>query len=67
MKTYDLPDENGCFGTFGGRFVAESLMPLILELEETYKTAKKDPIFNSVIKSNIFFRVSLLDSWGITH
>ncbi len=36
------PDEEGAFGHFGGRFVAETLMPLILELEEAYETAKKD-------------------------
>lgn len=39
------PDENGHFGIFGGRFVAETLMPLILELEKAYAEAKKDPAF----------------------
>jgi tryptophan synthase beta chain len=39
------PDERGRFGIFGGRFVAETLMPLILSLEEAYKTAKADPSF----------------------
>ena len=39
------PDENGFFGKFGGRFVAETLMPLILELEQAYNTAKADPKF----------------------
>ena len=39
------PDENGHFGIFGGRFVAETLMPLILELETAYAEAKKDPAF----------------------
>ncbi len=39
------PDERGFFGIFGGRFVAETLMPLILELEEAYKAAKSDPQF----------------------
>ncbi len=39
------PDERGHFGTFGGRFVAETLMPLILELEQAYATAKADPGF----------------------
>ncbi|MBE7248821.1 MAG: tryptophan synthase subunit beta, partial [Actinomycetospora chiangmaiensis] len=33
------PDERGRFGIFGGRFVAETLMPLILELEAAYETA----------------------------
>ena len=39
------PDERGHFGAFGGRFVAETLMPLILELEEAWKFAKADPEF----------------------
>lgn len=39
------PDENGRFGKFGGRFVAETLMPNILALEAAYKTAKLDPDF----------------------
>ncbi|MGD9803018.1 MAG: tryptophan synthase subunit beta [Hyphomicrobiaceae bacterium] len=39
------PDEKGFFGMFGGRFVAETLMPLILELEKAYNAAKSDPEF----------------------
>jgi tryptophan synthase beta chain len=39
------PDEFGRFGLFGGRFVAETLMPLILEVEQAYKAAKADPNF----------------------
>ncbi len=39
------PDENGRFGIYGGRFVAETLMPLILDLEQAYETAKDDPEF----------------------
>ena len=39
------PDEAGRFGLFGGRFVSETLMPLILELEERYNFAKTDPTF----------------------
>ena len=39
------PDENGRFGQFGGRFVSETLMPLILELEAEYEKAKKDKAF----------------------
>ena len=39
------PDERGHFGAFGGRFVAETLMPLILELEEAYAAAREDPEF----------------------
>ena len=39
------PDERGRFGLFGGRFVAETLMPLILELEQAYAVARADPAF----------------------
>ncbi len=39
------PDEQGHFGIFGGRYVAETLMPLILEVEKAYEAAKKDPAF----------------------
>ncbi len=39
------PDERGHFGIYGGRFVAETLMPLILELERAYAVAKNDPAF----------------------
>ena len=41
------PDEAGHFGIFGGRYVAETLMPLILELEEAYGAAKADPAFRA--------------------
>jgi len=41
----DGPDENGRFGSFGGRFVPETLMPLILELEQVWKKARNDPAF----------------------
>ena len=41
------PDERGHFGIFGGRFVAETLMPLVLDLENAYETAKKDPRFHA--------------------
>ena len=39
------PDERGHFGDYGGRYVAETLMPLVLELGEEYKRAKADPAF----------------------
>src|SRR6476661_9551935 len=39
------PDERGHFGIYGGRFVAETLMPLILEMERAYNAAKNDPAF----------------------
>ena len=41
------PDERGHFGIFGGRYVAETLMPLILDLEKAYTAAKADPSFQN--------------------
>ncbi len=41
------PDARGRFGGFGGRFVAETLMPLILQVEEAYEAAKADPTFQT--------------------
>ena len=43
MSNY--PDENGRFGAYGGRFVAETLMPPILALEKAYNMARNDPSF----------------------
>lgn len=40
-----LPDDRGHFGLYGGRYVAETLMPLILEVEKAYDAAKADPSF----------------------
>ena len=39
------PDDRGHFGQFGGRYVAETLMPLILDLDKHYRAAKADPAF----------------------
>ena len=41
------PDERGHFGAFGGRYVAETLMPLILDLDRHYRAAKADPAFKA--------------------
>lgn len=43
----NLPDERGHFGQFGGRYVAETLMPIILDLEREYRAAKEDPAFEA--------------------
>jgi tryptophan synthase beta chain len=45
------PDEQGRFGLFGGRFVAETLMPLILDLEAAYREAKADPAYLAEVES----------------
>ncbi|WP_011386363.1 tryptophan synthase subunit beta [Paramagnetospirillum magneticum] len=48
LNTYRAgPDERGHFGIFGGRYVAETLMPLILEVEKAYAAAKADPAFQA--------------------
>ncbi len=44
------PDERGHFGLYGGRFVAETLMPLILELEAAYTQAKNDPAYHAELQ-----------------
>jgi len=48
LNTYRAgPDENGHFGIYGGRYVAETLMPLLREVEGAYETAKADPAFRA--------------------
>ncbi|HWV53904.1 tryptophan synthase subunit beta [Pseudorhodoplanes sp.] len=68
------PDETGHFGIYGGRFVAETLMPLILELEKAYAEAKKDPAFQKEMDyylahyvgrpSALYFAERLTDHFG---
>jgi tryptophan synthase beta chain len=41
------PDDRGHFGDFGGRYVAETLMPLVLDLDKAYRAAKADPAFTA--------------------
>jgi len=45
------PDDSGRFGLYGGRFVAETLMPNILELDQTYEAARQDPEFHEELKA----------------
>lgn len=42
-----LPDKKGHYGIFGGRYVAETLMPALLELEKAYEKARRDPAFKA--------------------
>ncbi len=44
---YAMPDVEGRFGPYGGRFVAETLMPLVLELNSSYEACKADPTFQA--------------------
>jgi tryptophan synthase beta chain len=46
---YDYPDARGHFGQFGGRYVAETLMPALLELEAAYRAAQADPAFQAEV------------------
>ena len=45
-----VPDKKGHFGIYGGRYVSETLMPALLELEEAYKHYRKDPSFKKELK-----------------
>jgi tryptophan synthase beta chain len=47
------PDERGHFGAYGGRFVAETLMPLILDLEKAYNDARADPAFKREMDAHL--------------
>src|SRR6185437_10592387 len=44
------PDDRGLFGIHGGRFVAETLMPLVLDVERAYEAAKRDPNFAAELR-----------------
>ena len=54
MQKYNQPDENGKFGEFGGCYVAETLMPAVLELQKIYKSLKNDQEFNQEL--NYYFQ-----------
>jgi tryptophan synthase beta chain len=68
------PDENGHFGIFGGRYVAETLMPLILDVEKSYNQAKTDPFFQDELEdylknyvgrpSPLYFASRLTEHYG---
>ncbi|HLJ63109.1 MAG TPA: tryptophan synthase subunit beta [Stellaceae bacterium] len=68
------PDREGRFGIYGGRYVAETLMPLVLELERAYETAKADPGFAQELAyylehyvgrpSPLYFARRLTERWG---
>ncbi|MET0347043.1 MAG: tryptophan synthase subunit beta, partial [Methyloceanibacter sp.] len=75
LNTYRSgPDERGHFGLYGGRYVAETLMPLILDLEHAYADAKADPAFHAELAdllthyagrpSPLYFAERLTDQLG---
>lgn len=49
MMNYNAPDKNGFYGRFGGRFVPETLMKAVKELEEAYQASKTDPAFQKEV------------------
>ena len=69
-----LPDANGRFGEFGGRYVAETLMPNVLELERAYEAVKADPAFQAELDgylkhyvgrpSPLYFAARLTEHFG---
>jgi len=73
-NTYSQPDAKGRFGDFGGLYVPETLMPLVLELNEAWQDAKHDPLFwgefHSLLKhfvgrpSPLYFAERLTDHHG---
>ncbi|MCH8313677.1 MAG: tryptophan synthase subunit beta [Nitrospinae bacterium] len=50
MKQIQLPDERGHYGVFGGKYVIETLMPALKELEQVFASAKSDPSFQKELK-----------------
>ena len=73
-NTYAWPDAQGRFGPYGGRFVAETLMPLIHELDAAYAAAKADPTFQAELdgflthyvgrESPLYFAERLTEHFG---
>src|SRR5213595_1326281 len=53
MRMYDLPDERGHFGPYGGVFVAETLSHALDELREAYAAARKDPQFEAEFRHEL--------------
>jgi tryptophan synthase beta chain len=47
----NLPDSRGHFGPYGGRYVAETLMPALIELEQAYKAARREPTFRNQLRT----------------
>lgn len=73
-NAYSWPDAKGRFGPYGGQFVAETLMPLIHELDAAYKAAKADPSFQAELdgflthyvgrESPLYFAERLTEHFG---
>ena len=73
-KTTELPDQHGRFGDYGGRFVPETLMPALAELEDAYRQASADTAFQQELSSllkhyagrptPLYYAANLSDHWG---
>lgn len=69
-----LPDARGCFGIFGGQYIPETLMPLILDVQAAYEEARQDPTFEQELAalerdytgrpSPLYHAVRLTEAWG---
>ncbi|MEI6789086.1 MAG: tryptophan synthase subunit beta [bacterium] len=77
MKCVDMntvPDANGHFGVYGGRYVAETLMPALIEVEKAYRAAQADPVFEAEFRgllkhyvgrpSPLYFAPRLTEAFG---
>ena len=74
IEDFSLPDERGRFGPYGGRYVPETLIPALEELEEAYLKLKKDPEFLAELDyylrhyagrpSPLYFAANLSQDWG---
>jgi tryptophan synthase beta chain len=77
MKRVDMntvPDANGHFGVYGGRYVAETLMPALIEVEKAYRAAQADPAFEAEFRgllkhyvgrpSPLYFAPRLTEAFG---
>lgn len=68
------PDDNGHFGIYGGRYIAETLMPILLEVDKAYREARADPAFDAKFMeclcdyvgrpSPLYFAERLTREWG---
>lgn len=69
-----VPDAGGHFGVYGGRYVAETLMPALIEVEQAYAAARRDPAFDAEFRSMLrhyvgrpsplYFAERLTEAWG---
>src|SRR5699024_12806904 len=70
FMTYTMPHSNGRYGTFGGQFVPELLMPALIELEKTYDEAINDDLFtkelNAYLEQYVGRRTTLYEAKNLS-